>query len=94
MEERKTYEEMETALLEEKSLAALVELIERGRELEFVFGGHTYFISKDKAEKNVSLWKGEEEQSFDHMYDLIEYGQVEGKPFFQVFRECEISTLF
>lgn len=94
MEERKEYDEMEMALLEERSLAALVYLIDRGRELEFAFGGHTYFISKDKAEKYVSLWKKEEEQSFDHMYDLIEHGRVAGEPFFKVFRDSEICTLF
>ena len=94
MEERNKHDEMVTALLEEKSLAALVYLIDHGRELEFISGEHTYFISKDKAAKDVSLWKKEQEQSFDHMYDLIEHGKVEGKPFFKVFKESEICTLF
>ena len=94
MEELKNYDEMVTALLEEKSLKALVYLIDNGRELEFDACGNTYFISKDKAAKYVSLWKAEQEQSFDHMYDLIEHGNVEGQPFFKVFKESEICTLF
>ena len=94
MEELKNYDEMVTALLEEKSLKALVYLIDNGRELEFDSCGNTYFISKDNAAKYVSLWKKDHEQSFDHMYDLIEHGKVEGKPFFKVFKESEICTLF
>ena len=94
MEERNKHDEMATALLEEKSLAALVYLIDHGRELEFAAGEHTYFISRDKAAKYVSLWKGEEEQSFDHVYDLIEHAEVEGQLFFKMWKDCEISTLF
>jgi len=94
MEERNQHDEMTTALLEEKSLAALVYLIDHGRELEFDACGNTYFISKDKAAKYVSLWKKEQEQSFDHMYDLIEHGEVEGQPFFKMWKDCRISTLF
>lgn len=94
MEEKKKHDEMVTALLEEKSLAALAYLIDHGRELEFIFGGSTYFVSRDKAAKYVSLWKEEQEQSFDHVYELIEHGKVEGEPFFKVFKESEISTLF
>ena len=42
MEEfRDKQEEMVTALLEEKSLAALIYLIDAGRELEFASGGNT-----------------------------------------------------
>lgn len=85
---------MVNALLEEKSLEALVYLIDHGRELEFNTFGNTYFISKDKAAKYVSLWKGQTEQSFDHMYDLIEHGRVEGEPFFAIWKESEIETLF
>ena len=55
MEERNKHDEMVTALLEEKSLAALVYLIDHGRELEFDSCGNTYFISRDKAAKYVSL---------------------------------------
>ena len=94
MDENRKHDEMVTALLEEKSLKALVYLIDNGRELEFMSGEHTYFISRDKAAKYVSLWKKDHEQSFDHMYDLIEHGEVEGKPFFKVFKESEICTLF
>ncbi|MBQ9092192.1 MAG: hypothetical protein IJY52_08000 [Anaerotignum sp.] len=94
MEKRNEHDNMVTALMEEKSLAALVYLIDAGRELEFAAGENTYFISKDKAAKYVSLWKGQAEQSFDHMYDLIEHGKVEGMPFFAAWKESEISTLF
>lgn len=93
-EKRNEHDEMVTALLENKSLAALVYLIDAGRELEFNTYGNTYFISRDKAAKYVSLWKGQAEQSFDHMYDLIEHGRVEGEPFFTVWKESKIETLF
>ena len=94
MEERNKHDEMAAALLEEKSLAALAYLIDHGRELEFAFGANTYFISRDKAAKYVSLWKGEEEQSIDHVYDLIEHAEVEGQIFFKMWKDCEIRTLF
>jgi len=94
MEERNKHDEMAAALLEEKSLAALVYLIDHGRELEFMSGEHTYFVSRDKAAKYVSIWQGEQEQSFDHVYDLIEHAEVEGQPFFKMWKDCEISTLF
>lgn len=97
MNERNTWQqhdEMEKALLEEKSLAALAYLLDIGREVEFEIAGITYFVSKDKAQKYVSLWKGNEEQSFDHMYDLMEHAVVEGKPFYFAWKDAEIQTLF
>ena len=55
-----------------KSLAALIYLIERGRELEFTVNGMEYFLSRDHAAKYVSLWNKHHEQSFDSIEELIE----------------------
>ena len=52
------HEDMVKALLDEKSLAALIYLLDVGRELEFKVKDTVYFVSKDKAQKYVSIWKG------------------------------------
>ena len=88
------HEDMVKALLDENSLAALIYLLDAGRELEFKVRDTVYFVSKDKAQKYVSIWKGQEEQSFDHAYDLIEYSLVEGIPFYSAWKDAEIMTLF
>ena len=88
------HEDMVKALLDEKSLAALIYLLDAGRELEFKVKDTVYFVSKDKAQKYVSIWKGQEEQSFDHAYDLIEHAIVEGSQFYSIWKEVEITALF
>lgn len=88
------HEDMLKALLDEKSLAALIYLLDVGRELEFKVKDTVYFVSKDKAQKYVSIWKGQEEQSFDHAYDLIEHALVNGIPFYSAWKDAEIMTLF
>ena len=57
-----------------KSLSALIYLIEHGREIEFLFEGNRYFLSRSNSQKRVSLWRcpGQEEQSFDTTEELIE----------------------
>ncbi len=94
MEAMDKHEKMVRALLEEKSLEALVYLIDAGRELEFLLDGEGYFISKDRAAQYVSLWKREEEQSFDTMQELIERAKVKDGLFCEKWQECTIETLF
>ena len=50
------YEQIERELLDEKSLAALIWLIDRGRELEFSANGVACFISRSGSARYVSLW--------------------------------------
>lgn len=83
-----------TELLEQKSLAALIYLINSGRELEFNVNDKQYFISRDKAEKYVSIWDKINEQSFDSVAELIENAIIGDKPFLSVWKDVEIETLF
>lgn len=53
---RNIHDHIQQKFLDSKSVAALVWLIERGRELEFTYQDETYFISCDKSARYVSLW--------------------------------------
>lgn len=77
-----------------KSLAALIYLIERGRELEFTVNGMEYFLSRDHATKYVSLWNKHNEQSFDSIEELIENAIIEDRTFISVWNTVKIETLF
>lgn len=77
-----------------KSLAALIYLIERGRELEFTVNGKEYFLSRDHAEKYVSLWNKHHEQSFNSIEELIENAIIEDRAFISVWNNVKIETIF
>ena len=81
-------------LTKKKSLAALIYLIDSGRELEFEVNEKAYFISCDNAEKYVSLWENELEQSFDSVCELIENATIDNHKFLFVWDNAEIKTLF
>lgn len=81
-------------LLDKKSLAALIYLIDSGRELEFTINGKQYFISCSNSNKYVSLWHKENEQSFDSVYQLIENSIIENKSFISLWEAIEINELF
>lgn len=88
------YDAIETELLEQKSLSALIWLINRGRELEFSYKREIYFLSCDKAQKYVSLWHGEDEQSFESVEQLTEEALVENQLFLDIWAEVTMITLF
>ncbi len=77
-----------------KSLAALIYLIDRGRELEFSLKWKTYFISCNKSQKYVSLWENQNEQSFDSMEELIENAVISDSALVSVLPEIQIETIF
>lgn len=81
-------------LFEYKSLAALMFLIDCGRELEFMVYGKEYFLSKSNSKKYVSLWENSNEQSFDSVYELISYATIFDKPFINVWNDAELTNLF
>ena len=64
-------------LFNQKSIAALIFLIDCGRELEFKIKGKEYFISCDNSKKYVSLWENKNEQSFDSVLELIKNATIE-----------------
>ena len=77
-----------------KSLAALIYLIDRGRELEFSFSGTVYFLSRYKSQKYVSLWDNQNEQSFNSTEELIENAIVSNSTLLSVLPEIQIETIF
>ena len=81
-------------LLKDKSLAALIWLIQRGRELEFQVEDRTFFLSPHNALKYVSLWEGQQEQSFDSVEELAKNAIVCGEPFLAAWEKASLTTLF
>lgn len=81
-------------LYDKKSLAALIHVIDFGRELEFKVNGKEYFISRDRSEKYVSLWDNKTEQSFDSVYELIENAVVDDDTLLSVWDKVELAFLF
>ena len=76
-------------LFNKKSLAALIFLIDCGRELEFKMNGKEYFISRDSSKKYVSLWENKNEQSFESVLELIENATIENICFFAAWEQGE-----
>lgn len=81
-------------LVNTKSLAALIFLIERGRELEFSYNGREYFISRSRAQRFVSLWDRQNEQSFDSVEELIGNAVIGNQSLMSVWKDVNIETLF
>ena len=81
-------------LFEKKSLAALIFLIDCGRELELTLNENKCFISRDGSKKYVSLYVNKNEQSFDCMSELIENATIEGMNFLLAWEQAELEYLF
>lgn len=80
-----------------KSLSALIYLIEHGREIEFLFEGRRYFLSRSNSQKTVSLWsnQGQEEQSFDNIEELIEKAKMlNDVVLLDVLPQIQLETIF
>ena len=82
-----------TELFERKSLAALIFLIDCGRELEFRINVKDYFISCCNSKKYVSLWCNKYEQSFDSVYELLENAKIENIDFCVAWADAELMFL-
>lgn len=87
------YEHIVNELFDKKSLAALIFLIDGGRELELTLDGTECFISRSHSSKYVSLWQGKEEQGFDSVYELLCAAVVNEKSFIKVWESAELSYL-
>ena len=81
-------------LFNKKSLAALIFLIDCGRELEFKIKGKEYFISCDSSKKYVSLWQNKNEQSFDSVLELIKNATIENMCFLTAWEQAELVYLY
>jgi len=81
-------------LLQQKSLAALIYLMDCGRELEFTVAGTKCFISRSNSSRKVSLWVNKDEQAFEHMESLINASTIKGMPFLEAWPCAVLPTLF
>lgn len=82
-------------LLNQKSLAALMYLLEKGRELECFYQDKHLFLSRYGSKNTCSLCiDGKEEESFDGAEELVEKARIDGKPFLETWDEIKLSTLF
>lgn len=81
-------------LFQHHSLAALIYLINAGRELEFSYKSVKCFISKSGSNKTVSLWISEDEQAYDNIDDLIENAVICNQSLIHIFHATTLETLF
>ena len=81
-------------LFSNKSLGSLIYLINKGRELEFIYNGTEYFISRSESQSYVSLWCGKEEQCFASVEELIENSKIGQQKLKDVWMDVEFGTLF
>lgn len=88
------HERIVKELFETKSLAALLFLVEQGRELEFKVNGKECFISQHGSKQYVSLWLDQGEQSFDSVSDLIEQASIGDMDFLTAWEQAELAYLF
>ena len=88
------HERIVKELFETKSLAALLFLVEQGRELEFKVNGKECLISQHGSKQYVSLWLDQGEQSFDSVLDLIEQASIGDMDFLTVWEQAELAYLF
>ena len=87
------HERIVKELFETKSLAALIFLVEQGRELEFKVHGKECFISRHESKQNVSLWIAKDEQSFDSIPELIEKASIGDMDFLTAWEQAELEYL-
>ena len=88
------YQCIEKELLEQKSLAALIYLLDNGRELECELNGEIYFITKSNSPKYVSLWHNNTEQSFKSIEELLKKAVLGEEKFLSLWEKMHIVTLF
>ena len=88
------HERIVRELLKQKSFAALIWLIEHGRELEFSVDGVPCFISRSGSDQHVSLWVDGNQQAFDSMEQLIETASIGQNSFMTLWNNIQITTLF
>lgn len=81
-------------LFDKRSIAALVYVINEGRELEFTYNRVDCFISKSGSEKVVSIWVGKVEQAFESIELLICNATLYGEKFIKVWDSFELICLF
>ncbi|MBR5554155.1 MAG: hypothetical protein IKV98_09960 [Clostridia bacterium] len=85
---------LQDELFNNKSLGALVYLIENGREFEFSYKGNLCFISGSETQKEVSLWIDKTEYAFDNIENLAESKVFDNKSLLEIWNDIEIETLF
>lgn len=81
-------------LFDKKSLAALIFLIDFGRELELNMNEKKYFISRSGSNNYVSLWENQKEQSFESVLELIENATIENMCFLSAWEQMELEYLY
>lgn len=86
---------IENELKENKSIAALIYLVNHGREVEFRLHDNTLgFISCSKSLKYVSLWYDGKEQAFESIELLLTESKIKGNDFISRWNEIFISYIF
>lgn len=84
-----SHDAMVRALAEEKSLEALVYLINHGREVEFQTGNICCFISRSPSKGFVSLWIQQEEHPFSSAEALVLDNE-----FLTAWKQADVETVY
>lgn len=81
-------------LFDKKSIAALIYLIDKGRELEIKYCNTSAFISMDGSSKHCSIWIDKNEQAFDSVEELFNNAIINGKILNDVWEKTVFETLY
>ena len=81
-------------LFDRKSLAALIYLIDFGRELEFRVDRCKCFISHLNSDNSVYLSVNGIEQRFDSVSEMIKGATIEDLSFLVAWEQAELEYLF
>lgn len=87
------HDEIALELLKGHSVAALIWLVEKGREVELSCRSHDCFISQSGSERSVSLWVDGQEQSFDSAEELVESAVIDGVSLNKIWPEAHVYGL-
>ena len=87
------YDTIVSELWEKHSLSSLIFLLDRGRELNFLYSGEKCGIFRHEK-KWILSGKSIGNQEFETALDLISYSNFNGKEFFEVWEDIEIKVLF
>ena len=87
------YELLLKEFWEKHSLAALLYLLDGGREINFTYKGYECGIFRDYG-KIYFDGKQIEEQTFSTAFDVLANAKIEGKLFCDIWEDIEIDALF
>ncbi|OGO86089.1 MAG: hypothetical protein A2Y24_04415 [Clostridiales bacterium GWE2_32_10] len=91
---KELYDIIINELYEDKSISALLYLLEGGRELSFRYENEEFSVTRDKERFYLNSQDSKKSQIYVDAWQLIEKGQVHGKKFMDIWKDIELLTLY